>query len=70
MKIDGTEDSETNHTATAIWFLIKTPKTNTGENQPLQQMVLGKLVIYLHKTKLDPLSLTLYKKQLQMDETC
>jgi hypothetical protein len=38
------------------------------KGQPLQQMVLGKLDIFLLKLKTRPLSLTLYKNQLQMGQ--
>lgn len=36
-----------NHTTTTTQFLTKMPKIHTGEKQHLQQMVLGKLDIYM-----------------------
>jgi hypothetical protein len=38
------------------------------KRQGLQQMMLEKLVIYMRKTETRPLSLTLYKNQLQMHQ--
>jgi hypothetical protein len=35
--------------------------------QPLQQMVLGKVVIYLQKTETRSMFVTLYKYQLKVD---
>jgi hypothetical protein len=54
------KNQKQNYTATAIWSF-------TSQRQPLQQTVMEKLAIYLQKTETRPLSLILYKNQLQMD---
>jgi hypothetical protein len=38
------------------------------KRQPLQQMMLGKLVICMQKTENRSMSFTLYKYQLKMDQ--
>jgi hypothetical protein len=48
-------------------------KSNAGgilmeKNQPLQQMLLGKVVIHLQETKTRSMSITLYEYQLKMDQ--
>ena len=38
------------------------------KRQPVQQMVLGKLEIHMQQNEIKPLSLTLHKTQLKMDQ--
>jgi hypothetical protein len=42
------------------YFLTKALKTYEGERQPLQQMLLGKVVIHLQETETRSMFITLY----------
>jgi hypothetical protein len=44
------------------------PKTYIGEKTGTPKMILGKLKIHMQKTETRPLSLTLYKNKLKMDQ--
>jgi hypothetical protein len=48
------------HTCIHLIF-DKGANTYTGERQPLHQMVLGKLITYMHKTEIRPSSVTQHR---------
>jgi hypothetical protein len=48
-------------------FWQRHPKQTMEKRQPLQQMMLEKLGIYMEKTEIRPMSFTLCKYQLIMD---
>jgi hypothetical protein len=49
------------------YFFIKVPKTYMEKQQPLQQMLLGTVVICLQKTETRSMPVTLYWSQLRVD---
>ena len=54
--------------SSSSYSLTKQEKISNGKRQSLQQMVLGKLDIYMQKNVTVPLSYTLHKNKFKMDE--
>jgi hypothetical protein len=54
------EDPDMNPPSYAHLIFDKGTKTYNGKRQPLQQMLLGKVIIYLQKTETRSMPATLY----------
>lgn len=54
--------------STHSFIYLKFDKDKLEKRKYLQQMMLGKLVVHIQKNEIRPISITLHKNYLQMDQ--